>query len=175
MFESIYGSIPDRISSFDKREFETVLTPKSWVFDDVISAFLMLLNRDTVLALDTVFVTMLRQAIRNKYIATHAEFLEFFFGQNLHNTMNQLKISQSVLIPVFNSKMMRTKNGRKKYFRDHRGLAVLDKHSASLRLYDSSHTSRGFDHILPHLLQLANSICSKYELTEAEWPMQWTY
>ncbi len=85
--------------------------------------------------------------------------------------MNQWRTCRLVLILFFNSKTTRTKHGRKEYFGDHWGLAVLNKHSTTLRLYDSSHKARGFDHILPHLLQLANSICSKYELTQAEWPM----
>ncbi len=53
---------------------------KDWIFDNIIGAFLMLLDQDTVFALDTVFVTMLQQAIHNNYIATHPKFLEFFFG-----------------------------------------------------------------------------------------------
>ncbi len=85
LIASIYSCIPDSISCagimFDKREFKTVLMPKSWVFDNVISAFSMLLSRDIVFILDTLFVPMSQEAIRNKYTATHAEFLEFF-GQN---------------------------------------------------------------------------------------------
>ena len=135
----------------------------------MIGAFLTLLNRGTILVLEKTFVTMLRQAIHNKNIATQEEFLKFFFGQSLHNTMCQLKICQSVLISVFNTKITGTKNGRKECSGDHCGLAVLDKYSATLRLYDSSHP------ILSHLLQLNYSIRSKYELTQAEWLVQWTY
>ena len=50
----------------------------------------MLLNQDSVFALDTVFLTMLHQAIRNNHIATHAEFLVFFFGSGLNDEINKL-------------------------------------------------------------------------------------
>ncbi len=86
-FESIYGSIPDGIScsgiTFDKREFARLIMPKLWVIDNVMNVFLMLLNQETVLALDTVFITMLRQTIRNNYISIHVEFLDYFLDITL--------------------------------------------------------------------------------------------
>ena len=55
------------------------------------------------------------------------------------------------------------------------GLAVLAKHSATLRLYDSMYNSCGFEHIIPDIIHLTNSISVRYELTQTEWPIQWTY
>ena len=47
-FESVYGLIPERIScgyvTFNKQGIETVIAPQSWVIDNVMSAFMMLLN-----------------------------------------------------------------------------------------------------------------------------------
>ena len=61
-FESTYGFISDRISCpnimFDKSDLETVISLKSWVIDNVLSSFLMLLNQSTVFSVDTAFETM---------------------------------------------------------------------------------------------------------------------
>lgn len=89
--------------------------------------------------------------------------------------MKRLKTCQSVLISVFNTRLKKTTNENEKYYRDHWGLAVLYKHSATLRLYDSCRQSQGFEEIIPYLLQLANSIHSKYSLTQAGWSIHWTY
>ena len=56
----------------------------------------MLLNQGTIWALDAVFVTMLQQANRKNYIATDAEFFEFFFRVDIVNRISRLKICQSV-------------------------------------------------------------------------------
>ena len=74
-----------------------------------------------------------------------------------------------MLIPLFNISI------EKGYTGDHWGLAVLDKQSSTLRLYDSSYAARGFELIIPHITQFANSISSRHELTNSEWPRQWTY
>ena len=178
-FESTYGLIPDRIACaniiFNKSDLETVISPKAWVIDNLLSAFLMLLNQSTVFSLDTAFVTMLRQSIRLKYIRTRGDFLRYFFVRNLNEKLNQLKASQSVLIPVFNSKLKNRKDGTKEYIGNNWGLAVLHKETATVRLYDSAHKELGFEHVVPHLLKLANSISSTYNLTQAEWPLRWTY
>ena len=54
-FQSLYGLIKDRIScgtiTFDKKDIETVITPESCVIDNVISAFMMLLNKGNSLQL----------------------------------------------------------------------------------------------------------------------------
>ena len=42
--------------TFDKKDIDTVVTPESWVIDDVISAFMMLLNQGNAFAVDTTFV-----------------------------------------------------------------------------------------------------------------------
>ena len=120
----------------------------------------MLLNQSAVFSLDTAFVTMLRQSIRLKYIRTHGDFLRYFFARNLNEKLNQLKTSQSVLIPVFNIKLKNGKDQTKEYFGNHWGLAVLHKETATLRLYDSAHKELGFENIIPQLLKSANSISS---------------
>ena len=138
LFESVYGSMPERIScagiTFDKTKFLSVLSSKSWVFDSVISAFLMLFNQDSVFALDTAFLTVLPQAIRNKYISTHAEFLAFSFGCSLNNKISKLKTCQTVLLPVFNTKLTKKISRQKINEGNHSGLGVLGKNYATLRL-----------------------------------------
>ena len=106
---------------------------------------------------------------------THRDFLRYFFERNLNEKLNQLKTSQSVLIPVFNSKLKNSTDGAKEYFGNHWGLAVLHRETATFRLYDSAHKELVFEHIIPHLLNLANSISSTYNLTQSEWPLRWTY
>ena len=92
-FESIHGVIPNMITcagiTFTKAEFATVITPRSWVTDIVISSFMKLLNQDTVLALETAFVTILCSSIGNNSIATHGEFLEYFYGHGVRNIINR--------------------------------------------------------------------------------------
>ena len=135
----------------------------------------MLLNQDSVFVLDTTFLTILPIALRNKYISTHAEFLAFFFGSSLNNQINKLKACETDLLPVFNTKLTKKRNRQKINEGNLWGLAVLDKNSATLRLYDSSHVSHSFEHIIPDLLLLVNTIRSLYEMTQTDWPMQWTY
>ena len=136
---------------------------------------MMLLNEGNVFAVDSVFVEMLRRAIRLKLIPNYESFLQYYFPRDIGTLLCKLKACQSVLIPIFNSTMKKTVSGKEEYSGDHWGLAVLHKPSASLRLYDSIHGANGFEHILPHILLLANSIRSRHNLTEAEWPIQWTY
>lgn len=111
-----FDFIPDRICSasitFDKKEFLAVITPKSCVFYKTIDLFFMLLNQGTVWVLEKSFVTINQLTIRNNYIATHAELFEFFFrGGVIANNMNRLKTCQSVLIPVLNNRLKKTKAG----------------------------------------------------------------
>ena len=79
------------------------------------------------------------------------------------------------MIPVFNSKLMNGQDGTKEYFGNHWGLAVLHKETATLWLYNSSDKELEFEHIIPHLRKLANSISSTYNLTQAERQLRWTY
>ena len=178
-FESTYGFIPDRIAcaniTFDKNDLETAISPKAWVIDNLLSAFLMLLNQSTVLSLHTAFITMLRQSIRLKYIRTHGDFLRYFFARNLNEKLNQLKTSQTVLMAVFSSKLKNKKDGTKEYFGNHWSLAVLHKETDTLRLYDSAYKELGFEQIILDLFKLANSISSIYNLTQAAWLLGWTY
>ena len=134
----------------------------------------MLLNQDSVFALDIAFSTMETQAIRNKYVSTHAKFLSFFFGSSLNNQTNKLKTYQTVLLPVFNTKPTKKRKRQKINEGNHRGLAFLDMSFATLRLYDSSHALHSFERIIPDFLLLFNTICSQHEMNQAEWPMQWT-
>ena len=172
-FESIPRVIPDMITcaaiTFTTAEFATVRTPRSWVTHIVTSSFMKLLNQDTLLALDTAFVTILCSSIRNNSIATHGQFLEYFYGLDVRNMINRWERCQSMLIPLFNIRI------GKRYTEDYWGLAVLDKQPSTLRLYDSSHAVRGFELIIPHTMQFANSICSWHEFNDSEWPPQWTY
>ena len=66
-FQSVYGLISERIScgskTFDKHDIETVVTPKSWVIDNVISEFMMLLNEGNLFVVDSVVVEVFRWAI----------------------------------------------------------------------------------------------------------------
>ena len=137
-FESVYGLIPQRIScdsiTFNKHDIETVITPQSWVIDNVISAFMMLLNEGNIFAVDSVFVEMLRRAIRLKLIPNYESFLQYYFPRDIGTLLCKLKACQSVLIPIFNSTMKKTVSGKEEYSGDHWGLAVLHKPSASLRL-----------------------------------------
>ena len=101
--------------------------------------------------------------------------MAFFFVSSLNNLINKLKACETVLLPVFNTKITKKRNGQKINEANHWGLAVLDKNSATLRLYDSSHALHSFEHVIPDLLLLVYTIRSQHERTEAEWPMQWTY
>ena len=55
-----------RQHDFDKSELETVISPKASIIDNLLSAFLMLLNQGTILSLDTTFVTKVHLSIRLK-------------------------------------------------------------------------------------------------------------
>ena len=122
-FRFLYGQIPDRIScgtmTFDKKEIETVITPESWVFGNVISAFIMLLNQGNAFAVDRTFVPMLRTAIRLKLIPNYEAFLEYYFQRNADAVLSKLKECQFVKMSVFNSKLKKTKNGKEGYSGDH--------------------------------------------------------
>ncbi len=78
-----------------------------------------------------------------------------------------------MLVPMFNSKLKTLGNGRKEYAGNHWALAVFHKDTATLRLYDSIHSSDGYTHIIPHLLQFANSVGSTYAIPQTEWPQRW--
>ena len=178
-FESTLRFIPDRIAcvniTFDKSDLETVISPKSWVIYNVLSAFLMLLNQSTVSLLERALVTILRQSIRLKCVRIHGYFLRYFFAPNLSEKLNQLKTSQSVLIPVLSSKLKNRKDRTKEYFGNHWGPAVLHKGTATLRFDDSADKKLGFERIIPHLLKLANSISSTYKLNQGKQQLRWTY
>ena len=79
------------------------------------------------------------------------------------------------MLSVFNPKLTNIRNRKKIDEGNHWGLAVLDKNSVTLRLYDSSHALHIFEHIIPDLLLLANNTRSQYEITQPEWSMQWMY
>ena len=115
------------------------------------------------------------QTILNKYTSTHVEFLGFFFGSCLNNQINKLKTFQAVLLPACNTELTRKLSGQKIDEGNHWVLTILEKNSATLRLFDSSHALDSFEHIIRDLLLLVNTICSQQEMTRAEWPMQWTY
>ena len=131
-----------------------------WFTKEVIDPKL----QHSVFALDTVFLTMLSQTIRNKYMATRAKLLAFFFRSSLNSQINKLKACETVLIPVFNTKLTKKRNGQKTNEGNHWGLAVLDKNSATVRLYDSSHALHSFEHIILDLLLLVNTIRSQHEM-----------
>ena len=178
-FQSIYGLIPDRIScgniTFNKKNIETLITPESWVIDNVITAFVMLLNQGNAFAVDTTFIPMLRTSIRLESISAYENFLDYYFQRNIDTALCKLKECRSALISIFNSKLKKTKSGKQKYAGDNWGLAVLHKSSASLRLSDSIHRAKEFEHVMPHILLLANSIRSRNNFSEGECQMHWTY
>ena len=84
-FQSLYVLIPDRIScstiTFDKKDIDTVIMPKSWVIDNVISAFMMLLNQGNGFAVDSTFVPIFRTAIRLKSIPDYDSFFGALFSK----------------------------------------------------------------------------------------------
>ena len=71
-FQFLYGLIRDRIScgiiTFDKTDIEIVIKPESWVIDNVISKFMMLLNQGNAFAVELIFAPILHAAIRLKSI-----------------------------------------------------------------------------------------------------------
>ena len=71
-FQSLYGLIPDRIScgtvTFNKKDIMTEIAPVSWDIDDVVRAFMMLLNQGDAFAVDTTFAPMLSMDICLKSI-----------------------------------------------------------------------------------------------------------
>ena len=155
-FQSLHGLIPDRISSgtitFDKKEIDTVITPKPWVIGNLISAFMILLNQRNAFAVGTTFTPMLRTSIRLKSIPDYEAFLEYHFQRIIDTVISKLKECQFGIIPIFNSKLKKTKSGKEQYNGDHCGIAVLHKSPSSLRLYDSMDGAQGFEHIMPHIL-----------------------
>ena len=176
-YQSLHGLIPDRISSgtitFDKKDIETVITPESWLIDNTISASIMLINQGNAFADDTTFVPMLRIAVRLKSILDYDAFLEYYFQRNMDAAVSKLNEFQPAAI--VNSMWKKTNNGKEEYSGGHLGLALLHKSSAALRLYGSIHRSQGFEHMMPHMLLLANSIRYPYNFTEEEWQIHWTY
>ena len=92
--------MPDRIScgniNFNKKDIETVVTPESWVFGNMISAFMMLLNQGNAFAVDTTFDPMLCMAIRLKSISGYKAFLEYYFPRDIDTVVSKLKECQSV-------------------------------------------------------------------------------
>ena len=178
-FESVPGLIPKKIScgsiTFNKHNIETVITPKSWVIVNLISAFMMILNEVNVLAVDSIFVEMFRRAIQLKLIPNYKYLLQYFFLRDIDTVLCKLKACQSVLIPIFNSTMKKTVSGKKKNSGDRLGSSCSSLTFCFLRLYHSIHGANKFEYVIPHILLLANSIPSRYNLTEAEWPIQWTY
>ena len=105
-FESNYGRLSDKIRSaqitFNRTGFAAVKTLKSWVVDNVISAFLMLLNHNNVYALDTTFSTIFLQSLRLKYITSHGEFLRYFYASS---ELDKLMTCHFVLIPLSKRKL----------------------------------------------------------------------
>ena len=88
---------------------EIVTTPESWVIDNVITAFMMLLNQRNAFPVNTTFVPMLRRDIRLKSIPNYEAFLEYCFQRNADSIVSKLKEFQFVIIPIFNSKLKKTK------------------------------------------------------------------
>ena len=170
-FELLNGSIPDPIScsgiSVTKNEILTVLQPRSWVIDTPISAFMQLITNGRVLTIDTLFVTSLYSSVGRGAIQNHADFLLRFYGQSFNEYFARLTVCGKAIIPIFNSNVQGV-------YGNHWGLAVLDKISSNIRVYDSLHTSFLFENLLPSLLQLANSINSRFKLFNHEWPSRWT-
>ena len=118
---------------------------------------------------------MLRTAIRLKWIPYYVALLEYYFPRDIDSVVCKLEECQSILIPIFESKLKKPKNYNLEYTGDHWGIAVLHKSSAFLVLYDSIHGTQGFEHLIPHIILLANSIRSEYNFAGEEWPIQWTY
>ncbi len=69
--------------------------------------------------------------------------------------LTRLKHSRALFIPTFNADAQ-GENG------SHWRLAVLNKPSATLRVYDSMHNSSKFNGIAPHLTVLSNGFLSPY-------------
>ncbi len=170
-FESSYGLIPDRISccgvTVPRNDLLTVIRPRSCVIDTPISAFTNLLNHKRVLILDTLFGTSLYSTMNRRENENHAEFLPRFYDRSFETVFQRIKDCEVLIIPLFNSNVQGLN-------RNHWGLAVLHKQLAILRVYDSLHSSRLFGSLIPHILQFANSITSRYELSSQEWPNQWS-
>ena len=171
-FESSYGQIPDAIScsgiTVSRNDLVTVIRPREWVSDSPISAFMMMLNKERIYTFDTMFVTLLRGAVREDRIGLHADFLQRFFGRNFNDELSRLRTCNVAMIPLINCQSDGS-NGT------HWGLAVLHKPSSTVRLYDSVHSTGLFEDIIPHIVMLANSIKPRYKLSEQEWPTAWNH
>ncbi len=140
-----------------------LLQPKSWVIDTPISAFMQLITNDRVLAIDTLFTTSPYSSVSRGAIENHAYFQLRLYGRSFNEYLARLTVCEKVIIPIFNSnfKVVRGNNW---------GLAVLDKRSSTIRVYDSQHTSFLFENLLPSILQPSNSINSRFKLFNHEWP-----
>ena len=150
-----------------KRDLASVISPRAWVTDSPITAFMMLFNQGNIVTFGMAFVAILRSIVQSNTTDIYTDFLEKFFGRRFHGVLQRLRTCRILLIPLFNGDAS-GKNG------NHWGLAVLHKPSASLRAYDSIHSSLLFSNVIPHLRQLANSIRNRFNLTDQEWPTEWT-
>ncbi len=170
-FELLYGSIPDLIScsgiSVTKNDILTVLQPRSWVNDTPISAFMQLITNDRVLTIDILFGASLYSSVSRGALQNHADFLLRFYGRSFNEYFARLTVCEKVIIPIFNSNVQGIHG-------NHWGLAVLDKRSSTVRVYDSLHSFFLFENLLPSILHLANSINSRSKLFNHEWPSRWT-
>ncbi len=77
------------------------------------------------------------------------------------------RICEQLLFPLFFFDPTRKKGS-------HCGLAVLQKEFATLRVYDFLQMSFTLEDSIRHVLALANSIGTRFSLTNEEWPATWT-
>ncbi len=152
--------------SVTKSELVIFIRPKAWVCVSPISAFMMLINREGTVTFDRSFVTFFRNVLHQGAVEIYADFHRQFFGRRFDEVLTRLKNARALLIPLFNAD---AQGENRNYWE----LAVLHKPSATLSVYDSIHDSFKFNDITPHLLRLANSTHSLYELLSHEWPEQW--
>lgn len=170
MFEDDYGKLPERIScgnvTVSASALGSLISSGFWIDDSAISAFLGLLDSEETVTFDATFVTMLKRAIHHKSIESSEHFLKYYYSsRGIGRLRRRLARCKIVLIPLFNGDYRGNGN--------HWGLAVLQKETSRIYLYDSSESLQSFTDSLPKIKEIANSVCSRHGINSSVWPQDW--